>query len=431
MVKIHKSKREAQVAAVDATVTSLIKKALNASATDVHIEPREHNVAVRFRLDGWLQEVAKLPLPALTELGRNVKKRAGLDADDSSAPQNGSFQFDAHEPAATVRVATMPTIAGEKIALHLSPQLSESVTLEQLGFWGEMLDQIANAVVEPHGLVVVASPNKVGAGMTLLGIAHLLESPALNIASLEDPIEHQVAGINQTQVNPAAGMNFANGLQALLKQDPNVILVSDMHEAEALEVALQASLGGHLVLGGLHVRDAAHGVAHLLHMHAQPFLVASALKLSLGQRFVRRLCTRCRQPFAPDTAERKDLQRLLRAGGIGSVKKLHELEQAAAQAGVGGEDDSLSTSEAGITRLWRAHPDGCPHCRFSGYQGRLGICEVLPNSDRARQLIADKAPTAALQQLAIAEGMVPLPCDGLVKALRGLTSLEEILPLAA
>jgi type IV pilus assembly protein PilB len=268
--------------------------------------------------------------------------------------------------------------------------------------------------------------------MSLLGIVHLLNLPAINIATLEDPIDHQVAGVNQTQINAAAGITFNTGLQALLRQDPNVVMVSDLQDVDTVYTAVQAALSGRLILGGIHAMDASHGVAHLLNMHVEPFLIATSLRLSVGQRFVRRLCASCSKPYSPDEAIKKDLRMLLKNSGVTSVKSLHELEQSAIQHGLGVEKGKHepSTTEKTITRLFRANPDGCPHCNFSGYHGRLGICEVLRSSDPMKKLIASNAGTIDIRDLAIQEGMVPLALDGLVKALRGLTSLEEILPLA-
>lgn len=428
-LKMHKSKDAAQAAAIDKTVAALIERALARGASDVHIEPRARNIVVRFRVDGWLQEVAKLPLPALDELTRNLKKRAELDASEHNAPQSGNFQFDSEQIATNVHVATMPTVTGEKITLHLARRLSEPTTLEALGYWGGSLRRIEMALAEPHGLEIASSPSRTGASMSLLGAVHLLNNPALNIATLEDPIEHQVAGVNQTQVNLSAGVDFASGLQALLTQDPNVVMVSDLHEAETVRAAVQAALNGRLILGGLHASDAAHGVAHLLNTPVEPFLIASSLRVALGQRFVRRLCAHCREAYQPDESVRKGLRTLLHASSVKSVKELHGLERAAIDAGLGDEQPDSTTDKA-ITRLFRTNPEGCPHCRFSGFRGQLGINEVLATSDVMKERIASKAGAAAIRQLAVEEGMIPLPLDGLIKALRGLTTLEEILPLA-
>ena len=430
-VKIHKPKDEAHEAAIDKTVTVLIERALAHGATDIHIEPRTRNVAVRFRIDGWLQEVNKLPLETLNGIVKNVKRRGGLDDQLRATPQSGSFVFDSDQIKTSIDVATMPTVTGEKITLRLTRQLSEPATLEALGFWGDTLGRIERGVAEPHGLVLAASMYHTGTTMTLLGVVHLLNNPALNIVTLEDPIEHQIAGINQTQINATAGVTFRTGLQALLRQDPNVVMVSDLREMETVQAAVQASLSGRLLLGGMHAVDAAHAIARLLNMHIEPFLVATATRLTIGQRFLRRLCPVCAEAYEPDESVRKDLRSLLHSCGVTSLKTVHELELSALQHGLGSERSGrdLSSTGTNILRLFRANPEGCPHCRFTGYSGRLGICEVLTTSESMEKLIAANADVPLIRKHAIAEGMIPLGLDGFIKALRGYTTLEEVLPL--
>lgn len=428
--KMHTSTVAATSAAVDKALNAMLDKAIAEQATDIHIEPRERTIVVRFRVDGLLHETAKLPLGALSALVANLKRRAGLDAKNIFTPQSGSFMYASSLYDTNITIATMPTINGEKIAVQLTPQLSEPATLESLGYWGEALHSIERSVAEPHGLIIATSPSKTVTSLSLLGIVHLLNNPALNITTIEDPIEHHIPGINQTQVSPAHDLSFASGLEAILKQDPNVVMVSDMHEPSTVSLALHAGLNGRLILGGLHTNSAAHGISHLLHMHSEPFLVATALRLATGQRLVRRLCPSCKEAYTPDDSARKDLKALLTKSGITTMKKLHSLELSAAEEGLGGKAmSSISTTPSSITTLWRAHTEGCAHCRYTGFSGRVGICEVLPNSDMTRHLIANQATTQAIQQQAIEEGMIPLPLDGLIKALRGLTSLEDILPL--
>lgn len=267
--------------------------------------------------------------------------------------------------------------------------------------------------------------------MSLLGVVHLLNNPALNIATLEDPIEHHIPGVNQTQINSAAGVTFNTGLQALLHQDPNVVMVSDLHEDGTLHTAVQAALSGRLLIGGIHASDAAHGVVHLLNMHVEPFMIATALRLAIGQRFVRRLCPSCAKPYAPDEATKSNLRMLLKSCDVTDVKILHELEQSAIAHEIGADiaTHDANTTEKTVKCLYRANPEGCPHCNFSGYNGRLGICEVIKSSDKMKKLIASNAATDEIRALAMQEGMIPLALDGLVKALRGLTTLEEIVPL--
>jgi type II secretory ATPase GspE/PulE/Tfp pilus assembly ATPase PilB-like protein len=429
--KMHKNVSSARLEAIDKAVNAMLEKAVVRKATDIHIEPRERTIVVRFRVDGLLEEVAKLPLPALDELADNLKMRAGLDPDETRSPQSGDFAFSSDQYDVSLQLSTMPTISGEKIVIHVSPHLSEPATLESLGFWGRMLQNIEYAVAEPHGLAVVASPNRTGTSLTLIGLVHLLSNPALNIATLEDSIEQRMPGVSQTQIDEVTGVNFSSGLVALLKQDPNVVMVSNMHESETVKVALDASLGGHLLLGGLHTGSAAQAVTQLLHMGSEPFLVATALKIAIGQRFVRRLCPVCREAYKPDANTGKVIKRLLKTSGVNSVKQLHEFELQALSEGIGGsEANSLGTTAAGITRLWRAKPDGCPRCHFTGFNGRIGVCEVLVNSDAMKKLVASMPTASAIHELAISEGMIPLQCDAFIKCLRGLTSMEEILILA-
>jgi type II secretory ATPase GspE/PulE/Tfp pilus assembly ATPase PilB-like protein len=427
--KMHKSTIAAEAAAVNKAVDAMLERAIARQATDIHIEPRDRNIVVRFRVDGWLHEIAKLPLGTLSALVANIKKRALLDVTKTRTPQSGVFGY---EPTGEVEVvmgiATMPTITGEKLVIHLTPRATKPATLESLGYWGPALRRIEETIAEPHGLIIANSPNKTASSLSLLGIVHLLSGPALSIATLEDPIERHVNGINQTQVNAAAGVSFATGLQGLLKQDPNVLMISDVHEHDTVALVMRAALSGHLILGGLHTNSAAHGVAHLLHMHTEPFTVAAALKLSLGQRFVRRLCAACREPYNPDESVVKGLETMLRSCGVNSMSHLHELEKHAAAEGIGsGETTPLGTSETGIVTLWRARKDGCPHCHFTGFSGRVGLCEVLTNTEDMKKLIAGKASMPDLQAQAVADGMMPMQLDGLIKSLRGLATVESIL----
>ncbi len=428
---MHRSKDEARVAVIDKTITAIIERALARGASDIHIEPRSQNIVVRFRLDGWLQEVTKLPLIALHDIIQNIKSRSGLDTSQLHAPQSGTFNFDSDQVKTSIQVATMPTVNGEKVAMRLTRQLSEPATLGALGFWGKTLANLEASIAEPHGLVIAASLHRTGANMSMLGVVHLLNNPSLNIATLEDPIEHQVPGVNQTQVNSAAGVTFNAGLKALLHQDPNVVMVSDLHEDDTVQTAIQAALSGRLLIGGIHASDAAHGVVHLLNMHVEPFMIATALRLAIGQRFVRRLCPSCAEPYTPDEASKNDLRILLKSCGVTNVKMLHELEHSAIQHEISAAiaDHDVNTTEKTVNRLYRANHEGCPRCNFSGYNGRLGICEVLKSTDRMKRLVASNSTTDEIRTLASQEGMVPLALDGLVKALRGLTTLEEILPL--
>jgi type II secretory ATPase GspE/PulE/Tfp pilus assembly ATPase PilB-like protein len=420
---------------IRATVEQLVEKALKRQASDIHIEPHGKVVTVRFRVDGWLQEASKLPARRFREFAKYVKKLGGLDEKVKTTPQHGSAEFDSSMGRANLDISTMPTMDGEKIVIHLSLELREPATLESLGYWGDTLRTVEYAIAEPHGLVLVASPDKTAVSMSLLGVVHLLNNPALDIATLEDSLSQRVHGVSQTKVRPEHG-SFKDYLQAALKQDPNVIMLSRFQDSATVDLGLQTALSGHLLLGGLHVGSAAAAVSHILHLHNEPFLVAASLKAVMAQRFVRRLCDKCRETYQPDQAEQKAIKQLLRSCNVKSMKSLHELERSAALVGLGGTGGKtqpgtmLSSTEHRIVHLWRANPEGCQHCHFTGYTGRLGVCEAIAADDSLRQLIAKNPSTSQIRDAALKNGMLPMQLDAFIKALRGLTSISEILSLS-
>lgn len=430
--KISKKSVGTSEASIRHAVEALLERAIARSASDIHFEPGERTVRVRMRVDGWLEQATKLPPMHYPAVAAYIKHWAGL-TDLSVAPQSGTVEYDSPSMSTALTVSTMPTMDGEKIVIHLDPHLTEPATLESLGFWGEPLRQIERIAAEPHGLIVASSPTATGASMSLLGIVHLLNNPALNIATLEDPIAQRVANVNQTEVRPGAGVPFNTYLQALLKQDPDVVMVSSLRDADTMATGLNSALSGKLLLGGLHSPGAAQAAAHLVHLVREPFLLAAALRLCVGQRFIRRLCPSCRQMFKPDQAYREQLKTLLKSSGVKSVRAVHELEKAAAKEGLGKTPDGqalpLATSETRFAHFWRASDHGCEHCHFKGYVGRVGVCEVLPITEPLRKLITDGAEARAMQTAALDAGMMPLQLDAFLKALRGLTSVEEILPL--
>ena len=413
-------------------VEALLERAIARGASDIHFEPNERTVRVRLRVDGLLEQVTKLPLVHYPVIAAYLKHWAGLTS--SGAPESGSVEFSStSQVAATLTISTMPTLDGEKVVIHLNPQLSEPATLESLGFWGDSLRQIESTVAEPHGLIIASSPTSTGASMSLLGMVHLLNNPALNIVTLEDPITQRIASVNQTEVKATAGVAFSTYLQALVKQDPDVVMVSSLRDSETVALGLEAALSGKLLLGGLHNQSAVHGIEHLIRLSQEPFLLAAALRLSVGQRFVRRLCPYCREMFKPGPTYREQLKSLLKISGVKSVRTVHTLEKFAAEEGLGKTPDGellpLVTSETHFTHFWRASEHGCEHCHFKGYSGRIGVCEVLPITEDLRKVIADKASASTLQAAALDAGMIPLQLDAFIKTLRGLTSVDEILPL--
>ena len=421
------------------TVNLIIDYGVKAGASDVHIEPRENFVLVRYRVDGILREANKLPRKVLGSLVSRIKILANLKIDEHRAPQDGRFKISVGGHIYALRVSTLPVVDGEKVVMRILDESSKPATLEELGYWGSALQAVQRAIVQPHGLVLVTGPTGSGKSTSLFSVLSMLNNPGVNISTVEDPVEYRVVGANQTQTNPAAGMTFASGLRALLRQDPNIIMVGEIRDSETADLAVQAALTGHLVFSTLHTNNAATALPRLLDMNIEPFLIASTVRIIVAQRLVRRLCPDCREPYEPDSAS---LNRLAKSFGLdgGNMKVLHELESQALAAGIGAKDVSkinknsttdLATTEKTIAKLWKAHEDGCENCDHSGYRGRMGIYEVLGNSPTVQSLIVAAGTSESIEKEAIKEGMITMQMDGLVKALRGQTTIEEILRVTA
>jgi type IV pilus assembly protein PilB len=278
---------------------------------------------------------------------------------------------------------------------------------------------------------LVTGPTGSGKSTSLFSVLSILNSPSVNISTVEDPVEYHVPGVNQTQVNPKAGMTFASGLRALLRQDPNIIMVGEIRDGETAGLAVQAALTGHLVLSTLHTNNASTCLPRLLDMGIEPFLIASTVRAVIGQRLVRRLCVVCRERFTPDETQLQGLTKMFHLEDLKTMARYSELEKQALAGGVGkSEDESaneLSTTDKAVKYLWRAHKGGCDACNHNGYKGRIGIYEALGNSGEIQSMIVSNATSDKIQQQAMAEGMITMQVDGFIKALRGLTAIEEIL----
>ncbi len=415
------------------TVNIIIEYGVKAGASDIHIEPRENFVVVRYRIDGLLREANKLPRKLLGALVSRIKILSNLKIDEHRAPQDGRFKVEVSGQVYALRVSTLPILDGEKVVMRILNESSKPAELQELGFWGGALNDLKQAIVQPHGMVLVTGPTGSGKSTTLFSVLSALNTPNVNISTVEDPIEYHVVGANQTQVNPIAGMTFTNGLRALLRQDPNIIMVGEIRDGETADLAVQAALTGHLVFSTLHTNNAATCLPRLLDMGVEPFLIASTVRVVVGQRLVRRLCVDCRENFAPDATILKQLEKSFRLTENGGIKEVHELETQALADGIGkatgkgASTNDLSTSATTITRLWKAHDEGCDCYNHSGYKGRIGIYEVLNNSPGIQKMIVSNSTSEAIQLTAISEKMLTMQLDGLVKALRGQTTIEEVL----
>ena len=408
------------------TVNLLLEYAIRSHASDVHIEPREEFVQVRYRIDGVLKEVNRLPRNVLGSLVSRIKILANLKIDERRVPQDGRFKINVGGKQYALRVSSLPIVDGEKIVMRILDESNQAVTLEQLGYWGRALEDITREMTDPNGIVLVTGPTGSGKSTSLFSVLSTLNKPNVNISTIEDPVEYKIIGVNQTQTNAKAGMTFTSGLRALLRQDPNIIMVGEIRDGETANLAIQAALTGHMVFSTLHTNNAATTLPRLLDMDIEPFLIASTVRAVVGQRLVRRLHKDSRQSYTPTKEEVEEIFRMFKLDETTAYKALHELEKQAAAAGLGG-DTPMSTDETSIKTLYRADPSINNNDIREGYSGRVGIYEVLYNSHDVQKLIMTRGTSDQIQQQAIKEGMVTMQIDGLVKALRGETTVEEVL----
>lgn len=407
------------------TINLLLEYAIRSGASDIHIEPREEYVQIRYRIDGVLQEVNRLPRNVINALISRVKILSNLKIDERRVPQDGRFKIKVAGKQYALRVSTLPVADGEKIVMRILNESNQAVTLQDLGYWGRSLRVLHDALTEANGMVLITGPTGSGKSTSLFSILTILNTPNVNISTIEDPVEYKVPGVNQTQTNAKAGMTFASGLRALLRQDPNIIMVGEIRDSETANLGVQAALTGHLVFSTLHTNNAATCLPRLLDMGIEPFLIASTVRVVVGQRLVRRLCTTCREQYSPDETELSALKETFSITDE-VMKQLHVLDTEAAEEVVGGEIPVGST-DTSILTLWRASKDGCEDCHKTGFRGRIGIYEVLDNTVPLQKLIMANATSNQIQDEAINEGMNTMQTDGLVKALRGLTMVEEVL----
>lgn len=408
------------------TVNLLIEYAIKAGASDIHIEPREDFVLVRYRVDGVLREANKLPRKLMAGLVSRIKILSSLKIDERRSPQDGRFKMQVNGQVFAMRVSTLPVMDGEKVVMRILDESTKALTLKDLGYWDGSLDILNRAIVQPYGMILVTGPTGSGKSTSLFSILSMLNKPSVNISTVEDPVEYRVNGANQTQVNPVAGMTFVNGLRALLRQDPNIIMVGEIRDGETANLAIQAALTGHLVFSTLHTNNAATSLPRLLDMGVEPFLIASTVRAVVGQRLVRKLCVKCREQYTPDEIITQKMNESFRIDSPERFAWIHTLEEKALKSGIG-DIEEASTSETAILKLYRAHDGGCDNCNHSGYKGRIGIYEVLENTTDLQKLIVGNATSDVIQNQAIKGGMLTMQVDGLVKALRGMTSIEEIL----
>jgi type IV pilus assembly protein PilB len=369
-------------------------QAIRDRASDIHLEPDERGLRVRFRIDGFLYESLALPKQIHPSLTSRIKILAEMDIAETRLPQDGNFNVKMERRGFEIRVSTFPTIYGENVVLRILDQTSPLFKLEDLGFSKEMLDLCKQLIQRPNGIILVTGPTGSGKTTTLYAFLNLINSKEKNIITIEDPVEYRLALIRQTQINPKAGVTFATGLRSILRQDPDVIMIGEIRDRETSEIAHQSALTGHLVLSTLHTNDAPEAITRLMDIGVEPYLISSSLIGVLAQRLVRTICSDCKTPYQADP------------------NLLSEL------------NDEVSKSKEPLT-LYRGK--GCKNCKQSGYRGRTGIFELLPINERIKQLISEKASTQLIREAAKKMvGMASLREDGLRKVLKGITTLEEV-----
>lgn len=389
--------REAPIAKI---VKELLEFAIKARASDVHVEPEEKATRVRYRIDGILQEKFSMPKQFHESLISRIKILSGMKIDEKRIPQDGRFNFKAGSEEVDLRVSSLPTSHGEKIVLRLLKKTGGVPELPDLGLRGRALKNLEDAILRPHGIIIVCGPTGSGKTTTLYSVLSRINTPKINIITLEDPVEYQIAGVNQVQVNPEAGLTFATGLRSFLRQNPDIILVGEIRDSETAGLAIQAALTGHLVFSTLHTNDAAGALPRLLDMGAEPFLLASTMTAVVAQRILRRIDEANREEYEPPLEVIEDIKKVL--GPLLTADKPMKLYK------------GKPTIENGNT----------------GYLGRVGIFEVMPVTEKIGRLLLERQPASSIQKQAEEEGMITMKQDGYLKVLEGITSLEEVLRVA-
>ena len=389
-------------------VETILSFAMKARASDVHIEPEIERTRIRYRIDGILQEKLILPKSVHDAVVSRIKILSHLKIDEKRIPQDGRFSFESEGAEVDLRISTLPTVHGEKVVMRLLKKNLKVPTLIDLGLSGLALSRITEAIKVPNGIVLITGPTGSGKTTTLYSILDIINSPKVNILTLEDPVEYQMNGVNQVQINPQAGLTFANGLRSFLRQDPNIIMVGEIRDAETVGLAIQASLTGHLVFSTLHTNSAAGALPRLIDMGAETFLLASSIQLIMAQRVVRRINPDYIEEYQPEPEVAKNVVEVL--GG-------HYQQWC-----------QLNKKDPNKMMLYRPKQN-LPQNELE-YKGRVGIYEVMLVSDEISRMILKNASSAELEQAALKNGMMLMKQDGYLKALSGMTTIEEVIRVA-
>ncbi len=392
-----------QQAPIAKIVSTILDFSVKGRASDIHIEPEETRTKVRYRIDGILQEKLSLPKTIHEALVSRIKILSEMKIDEKRIPQDGRFTFKSKNDEVDLRVSTLPTVFGEKVVMRLLKKTGGIPSLADLGFGGPQLKELEEAIVRPYGIILITGPTGSGKTTTLYSILSRLNKPTVNIVTLEDPVEYQIAGINQVQINVQAGLTFATGLRAFLRQDPNIILVGEVRDKETTQLAIQAALTGHLVFSTLHTNNAATAIPRLIDLGAESFLIASVLTAILAQRISRKICPYCKESFKASEEIAANIKAVL--GPL--FPKKYETEPILLSKG-----------------------KGCHECNQTGYLGRIAIFEILKVTSAINQHILRQESAEEIEKTAKKEGFIKMVEDGYLKVLDGVTTMEEVLRVA-
>ena len=402
-------KKTAEQLPVIRIVDTLIKHAILQRASDIHIEPAEKEVIVRYRIDGILRDAMILPKIAEAGMVARIKVLSNLKLDEHRLPQDGRFKIETGEYKYSIRVSILPVFDGEKIVMRLLEESSSALTLEEIGLRGKDLEKVQHNLKKPVGLILITGPTGSGKTTTLYSMMEILNTPEVNISTIEDPIEYRMPRVNQTQVNSKIGLTFSAGLRSLVRQDPDIIMVGEIRDSETVNLAINAALTGHLVLSTLHTTNAAGAIPRLIDMKAEPFLIASTVRIVIAQRLVRRLYGQSKK-YTLKKSELKNLSNYC------DLKRILEYLK----------NEKIVKPRASFKDIVFYHPSPSKE-HPDGYSGRIGIFEVLAITESIKELIVKRASTGEIQKQAQKEGMKTMVEDGFVKAAQGLTSIEEVL----
>jgi type IV pilus assembly protein PilB len=385
-------------------VAAILKFAVQKGASDIHIEPTETEIKIRYRMDGVLVNTLNLPPKAHSALVSRIKILSNMKIDETRVPQDGRFNssFDGNE--IDFRVSTFPTVSGEKVVMRLLDKAAGLRSLEEIGVTGRGFEKLTEGLAKPYGLTLVTGPTGAGKSTTLYSSLTRLNDVGVNIVTLEDPVEYHIDGINQSQINPQVGYTFASGLRSILRQDPDIVMVGEIRDQETAEMAVNAALTGHIVLSTLHTNDAAGALPRLVDMDVEPFLIASSINTIVAQRLARKICDKCIETVQLTKSEQDEMEHIIAEMPKQVKEKLKPLKDYTFKKGA-----------------------GCEVCGNSGYKGRIGIFEVLPMSDAVQELLLKNSSGEQIKAQAIKEGMVTMQQDGVLKVLEGITTFSEII----